>query len=1427
MKFPLSSFISLPCLWLATWVIPLTAEESPPAEPAEIERLLAVQKLASEGKLAEAEEALRAAIREPGVEPGHPAIAKLQMHLAELCRQRGKHDEAFTAAAVAVPIFEKAMGAENPFSLITRWLAASEALAANRPADSAGYASPLFETLREYVTSGRAAAAQWEDTPQLREFLATMPPLNEVGIASVAALLGRAWAAAGEVEKALPILRDAAQRLERLHGPGQPELVEVSEVIEKIEAKRGEAVGRRYVGSLGFIRNLTFEGNASYPPAKLHDALAKDVAVVLASHPAADFADFLPVISRQLRLGYRCGGFPEATVEAVFDATREGGRIVVRIHEGPRVRMGEIRIEGAKSLDPAKLRDKLLDTSDKLPAPTLVGMVRKIMTAQASLLPQPETPDETVEALNAQIPTAKIQIGAGNIAPDAAENTPAKFTSLLNSSTKPTAPWKPGEPVSFKEGEPQPLLESVRFQLAELGHPLARFQTAYVMRDNGIADLVIRLEDEGPQAVTGHIKVTGCELHTAEEVIAAAGLKSGQPLVPELLDEALVALWNTGRFFPCAVTPEPRKDGSREIDLSIQVRELAGAPHLNDPIPPEQEAARSFICKLNEWIATGEFTDFVIASNAANADDFLFGLSASDGLVAHFGANGNQYAASLASGDLRGKLSVDGKAMFLRLPLPTNHVRPEISLLPAAANDGSLTIGAALGFSSSLQSNGRLPIQLAISPAMPFLEPDHFRREDDQVVISRKDGPEVFRLDIATALPVTSESARVEFRNGVVRDQQQRLAAEMAKLDDREGIQSWLGAANSLLHLMAGENGEHRVDFKTWDRWLQLASSLVKPGTLEPFSKLWTQWTAGQSGNDSFFIPVDLEQFQQVGTMNLLVGFGAVTLSEMLAPPDSWVSKLGREMVFFQGGKTQYTARTLQELLADPAIGPVGCQLTAQLLGHYDGAVATRFLEKALTQATAEGFRNDWRLLLNSPLGLGKAIEDALTALATLPGEDETAVAAVLEPDQAAWFHGFLTRLRERPAGQNLVTWITPQMDALWDGVLGEPIRRQLNALLHPAVDPQEVIAVVNGQQIPRAWIRVLEQSYPGSINESLPPMPPDPARAWTQRPALAEAIRMSLLAPFAKNLDPAKLDEVIEQLTADKAAKLTTDTDAEWIAACGVTRRQSGIMGIQLQQMASVLQSLAAKIPDPDPAELARWWAENAAKIGRQGHVHTIRATAAGSSVAQVAQVTGLVSEATALLRGGLPFSLLSGAAATDEECGLAADCTKDLLVMDLKPAFARSLVALKPGETSGVVQAGTARWAAMLVAWNDTPPPKLDDARDQIVELWRAAQLEKAVGRHLQPLEQAASIQLIDEPAIPAAVATPTVFERMAESSPGSPVAGLCRLWQLAQANDPRAAAALDEFLAGRPLSATVRGTLADALRAHGHPELADRCK
>lgn len=1154
------------------------------------------------------------------------------------------------------------------------------------------------------------------------------------------------------------------------------------------------------VGNLGYFSKLVFEGNTIIPSAALRRGLTLDLEAVYASHPAAALADFLPTLGTRLTRGYLASGFPEAKVEAALVPGPEGDGICVWISEGPRYLMGKITLEGAKTISADKLREMLLPRENVPKGPSLIAQVREIMDAHKDRLPAPDSKaaEEMLETLKQQDPTAKTK-------PADADKTPAKdgdtlgaLLESLNPSASSDPAWTPGKPVHFEQDATDPLADRVRRHLAELGHPLVRLHTAYQLNADGTADLIIRIEDEGPLPVIGRILVVGAKEHRPEEIIEAAGLAGGRPLTPEVLDQALLALWDSGRFFPFAITPVLRGADAREVDLIVQTREIPGVPRLDAKLTPEAEVARRFIHHFNQWMFSGSDDDLLVTVDAGDGLLTTLGFSGHDGLVLDaLSPDPNIRAtASVAKDCIRLRLKREGRDSVIRLPLPMNRFKSNLQLLPDPET-GKGSFGVGFGFSSLANTSGLPTTIITLSPAIPFIKPEAFRRDGDRFVEYVHGDRTILRLDATTAMPVSTETTRIEFRKGAVKELQQAITAELDRPGAAGGLGDWIEGARTLATL-ANEEGKLGPFAVKTHQWLNIAAIIAKPEITQPFADLWTKWETPETP-ETFFIPLDPELLKQTGTINLLVSFGAIGFAEMLAPPDSWVAKLAREAVFIQGGNTRYTERTLRELLDDPGMGPYGCLLAARVLSYFDPPSAAPFLHKARSQATAAAFRRDWQLVLGSPAGIGRALSDTLAALGAIPPAQQEELSVQLAPAQAAWLRDMLARIRTLPAATNLSEWLAPPMDELWNRHLQENFLLQIERTLNPPPDPKLIAATVDGMTLSRAWLGKLEDA--GYYRVLLPRLEPDPAQPWTRRPLLAESIRLLLWkksweSPDASATPPGDPTSLALDLTAE-----------------------------DLQRIAKEASDIATGVPQPDAAELAGWWRDHGPALGRQCHLHSVRATAEDEQEDALKHTTRLVRETAILVRDGLPLAALNAATAKDKTCDLTVSSDQGSALLDMRTELSQVLADLKPGEISPIVGIKAVRWAAVLIAWEDGPPPSLANARDTIASAWQNDRLRLLLQQKLAPLEQAAEIRVFDDPA-PAADPE-SVFQQILKKSPDSPVALLAVFWQQVLAKSPDSAASFERLLATRALDAPSLTQLEKALRTRGLTSLADRAK
>lgn len=738
-------------VWLVIAAVAHAADASGQRSPDDAYRELST--LLGSGRWREAEPLIRAMIEqlEPELDPGHPARAQYRLFLGYALTRQGRHSEAREPFTEAVAIFEASMGPENPLAMETRHLAATTAREAGQPEQTATLAGPLLETLREYVQSGRAQAAAWEQVPYLRLLFPDQSPhYDQARVANVAALLGLALAEIERPAEAEPVLREAATGLKAAYGPGHPVVVRVQEALEAAALAHGDAIGRRYVGELGHTRRLEFAGNQTFSAGVLRRALNKDVAFVLASHPAAPFAEFLDVIPARLRAGYLAAGFPDARIEAVYRPGTDGGTFPVRIDEGPRFRQGTVRVEGGTLQTREALVASLQQTDFATPETALVRRIRKAID---------DLPFDYY----------KLNFEALGLERYQALNA---FADVAQAGGR--ADWAPGAWVRFSDDGEPPLAKRVRYRMAELARPLATFETEYVRNPDGAADLRIRVLDEGPAGVVGKVTVAGNDVNSSEDVQRCTGLITGQSLRPDLVNHAMAALWHSGRFFPFAVEFSPRGDEQPEIDVLVLVHEIDGVPPLSEPASAGQEAALRCVQHLNDGTLDGDLILEWTRRERSPPGRMLFAWSPRDGLVHEVDGMKGPWG--------EGDVDLDIVLMPDRLlagfgsetvrEVDLAHTRTEVSallrILPSldGKEEKPLSFEAGCGFSSRSEEVPPLRLDVLIHPAVVFLKADALRSEGDALVVRLKSGDEVW-LDPETGQP--GNDPRSEVRSSLPR----------------------------------------------------------------------------------------------------------------------------------------------------------------------------------------------------------------------------------------------------------------------------------------------------------------------------------------------------------------------------------------------------------------------------------------------------------------------------------------------------------------------------------------------------------------------------------------------------------------------------------------------------------------------------------
>lgn len=1130
---------------------------------------------------------------------------------------------------------------------------------------------------------------------------------------------------------------------------GEEDLPEPSAVSEETAGTAEEKDTGRDVGGLGRSNRIVFEGNTSFRSEVLRAALTRDVAYVLASHPSERLDRFLPVISERLRLGYRHSGFPDAKVSASHRVDGAQESILVSIAEGPRYRQGRIRVEGAAGIDTTELAKDLQRKTAKRDVVSYADRIRAFMATHAPGLPPSEVDAVEPAIVDQTVPDFAL----GETGKPFKEEPALTYIYKILASGPDQSVWDPGEALAFGEEADSPMIERVNAFLSQQGRPLAKLSTRYERRDDGSADLVIHIEDLGPEARIGTVSVEGNVANSAEEISRAAGLLPGLAVTPARLDEAELALWRSGRFFPFAIDKQPRGDGSPEIDFRIRVRELEQVPPLSTPATPDQEVVLRFIDWLNSGIPGGEL---LIEREDPALGRLIIGWAPQDLWILNCTSSKNSTAVSLALSGESASIAIRNKdrALAARLKGFAQSFAGTFQILPSHVERSELGIAAAIGFSTKARADF-FSADLLITPAYVFIKPEEIRRKGDRVIINAAISPYALELDAATARPLAATAGdkicKILTAPGSVRERQRRLDAELAKQDADTSAIGWVDGVIAILKEGSANGWENPLTepmIDTTRKGARLIDLLAKPKVRELLRAGYADLVAELASQSEFTIPFDPGQAESSSMMALLAAFGYLGWVEEYFPEAEWAGTFAREMMFILGGKTRHSAEVMGALLADPGIGPCGSLICAQLLDEIDPPTALRFRTKARQQCSPEAFREDWKLLANSSGPLGRGFARCLEDIASFSAEDEAMAGELLPKNMSGWLHSFLGELRKHSAEKPWSDTIAAHMDRLWNEDLGARLREQIERELLPSADPAEVAALVDGIAVPHDFVRVLEEQHLGPLLRlSVPEF--IEARPWTKDRALAGAIRMILLRNLLQRSGNYPADEAIEKYLNERFADLAGKPDEDWILQTGLSRARLG----EWAALAGGTQQMLLRLRNdhgetPDDLVLRDYYEARAEIYGVNVDTDMIYLPSTEASPGEVARFYQRAEELGKLLGSGRTVAELESSGELQVEPAGQVFSRKDASLASFQYPAMKAIASLKPGEATEPMELGSGIAVFVLRASRKADAPDFEEAKDGLLEHWRDEKVANDAREWFEEKEANAVIQMLEVP-------------------------------------------------------------------------------
>ncbi|BCX47482.1 outermembrane protein assembly protein YaeT [Haloferula helveola] len=1095
------------------------------------------------------------------------------------------------------------------------------------------------------------------------------------------------------------------------------------------------------VGRVGRCHRMAFEGNEIFTADELRKGLAADASFAMAARPTEPLDHFLKEIPELLIAGYRKSGCPDAKVRMTHRPGNEALPFLVTIEEGKRYRQGKIIIEGVDGIDRERLIADLTQGKPRTPMGTLLERIREAAEAEESRLPK-----------------------EGAHGPDYFE----KWGELHEAS------WNPGQPVPFKGEGVSPLLSDIKFHLAEQGRANARVRTRHRRGPDGVADLMIDIEDPGPDPEIGQIIIEGANRFGREEILQLTGLHHGDPVAPQDIDRAMLGLWNSGRFFPFAIQTENRNGPGPEIDIRIRLCEIDDTPPLDQQLSPEQEAVLKFI----EWVnleLDGEEFLVTYEIEGDGAPHLAVGWSAKSGLLAEVGIPERQHKvalrysqdgfdAVLGKEDLRlsAHLGIRLRKNWIRL-LPTHEEKP-------------LAISVASQFLSNKHRQDLPPsLGILVSPSVPLLKADSIRREGDTVIIE-----DLLELDLATGKLLGIGGGSVDLEPGCVEARMDELRNDVGRADEL-GIDEWRQVVSEMIDenlpgdAIPAEIRKQMDSLSDMARLLDILREADAFGTLEELSDLFVS----KDDPETFRIPSSFKPYMRSQTASLLASIGFFWAIEESAPDADWPTVLARELLILRGGGDEHCLRNLETLLSDPELGPLGAILCARLVESDSRELSQRFLKYGKERSNETGFRKDWRILTHPNSFWAEPIEQVRASFVAASPEKLKEMAELLPARLDGWLPELHQTLGKQQGASLDTESIAPHMDRLWEAMLKDLADDYFERKIDPPADPETMAATADGTPIPRYLVRLARDMQMGAAGDLIAPEP-DEARPWTMDPALASVIRATLILEKFRKQDAAPEADALDEFFAKEYPELVGKDAQAWIEATGYTRDQLDAWHRLLSITGYVVGSAAKQVavPDDDKVLLDHFRKHKRLFCSLYSSQLVFIKPANGNDVRSVCEAYRLASALASLPDDGLSLEAVGKLADLEPDTGIKIFPQNDVDPDTLNPSILEAIEDLAPGETSDPTHLGAGVAVVRLVARKDDPRIEYDDMKDAVLAHWKSQQVREKVQKMFANLDAELEVLILEDPKGPRMPTSP--LDRLRLEHPEAMVGRLLNGWK-----------------------------------------------
>lgn len=984
------------------------------------------------------------------------------------------------------------------------------------------------------------------------------------------------------------------------------------------------------VGRFSDPKEIVIRGCKQVPKEEVYAALGKSSGYVLAAHPSADFDEYLKKLQRCLELGYLRHGFPDAKIVIMWDEAEKN--VVADIKEGTRYRAGKILIKGCKVIESQVIQEALIEDDN------LKERVRRREELVYESLAQSKQlwPGHWIEH-------AKKAFPEKDFANEAAVEIDA-FGELKNDSSEEEIDgiWKEGDWVNLYPQRVSVAEMLVHMLYAKAGHYFPEIDVSF--KKSAVPetmDLVVNIDDEGPSSHLGKVHVSGNRINSRDDILGFLGLKEGMELKGNFIDQIERKLFGSARFSGWKVMMNRPDPAAVKIDLLIHVEEYFEAPKLSDPLTAEQQVMMRLVKWMNE--DAGKSSDIVLNMTVDDDKNTRLMLAMSDKAIGFVmdGQGHHLFAVGEWGKQLDFLVRTDLGASFRgSMPLVESKVSAVMQFYTSQpANPLGKLLGMSIG--TGMSSVAREPLVVAMDPTLAIQMCGSYNgsiaelsdgklqiwNKNLRLIVDEETGALVsITLDLKDTSKVGAFSApkitMMADPKGI-----QNIRNEMAQFS--KGIPNWSDGkpASSMAFMALAYMVElAKEDPAEDDTFLELSTRAGQRAMKwSPIAELggslmesWTKKDDEENDEEAFYIPVDpdeqIERLLAGQGVGFLLGSGIYDAMMKHIEPGTWPELVVREILFLCDGKSMYLGKTVDALIADKNMGPIGSLICASLLKQAKHPAQKVFLAKAKAEANADGFAKDWKLVIS-----GKVEEGSVgwSLLKSLKKFDEAVVDDVVPETESKLRMVIKDLIRETKKINEMTkaAAFKPMFDALWEHGVQNVMMQSIEAIeksSQETFNPKLFAAVVGETPVPRPAV-----SFVASVEaEPLNTLYPNLAKAWSslkadenQDMALEKSAVATMLA-----LDLWKTGRSPEprhvQTVAQRMLMMMGEDGVQQIQEMGFDQRS--FMGWVAILMSAEVQCGLVELTDRiDEKDMQDWYQAHLDQFkseSRQAHVHTIR---------------------------------------------------------------------------------------------------------------------------------------------------------------------------------------------------------------------------